>query len=202
MNRLKFFVKVIVACLLSNLVWANDSMTYVRTDADVISSTEAVVQGMIISIATYPPVKKGCFTNVYKLQVDLTFKGHADEGEIIQVGSINNRIELSVGDTFLVFLNKPIKNGFNYYQDCRYPSLDKSYSKREIMITTGSISSSFHLNSGAFNIIGCGTSKRILFQEALLKINSTKQSIDEQCNKIEGNYDVLIQIMEKSLSQL
>ncbi len=199
MNTCAAFLSSSFFCLLSTGISANDIMKYSPSDASILKNASLVVQGRVTDVANFPSVKKGCFTNVFKLQVEISFKG-GSEGEIVQIGSLSNRIDLAVGDRFLIVLNDGIKQEFNLYDYCKYPRLDKSYSKKQLKVTRGSIASSYRISAQNFSIVGCGASKRILLQNELLKVESTKYLADGDCDSIQGEYAILINTIENTLA--
>ncbi|WP_276755498.1 hypothetical protein [Pseudoalteromonas marina] len=94
--------------LFSQKVFSDDVITYYLDDKESVNNIEHIVSGKVIKVFTLPD-ENSCFSYAYQLQIEQSFKGKFNVGDIVTVGLNVNSIDVFDSQSQLIFLRKKSK---------------------------------------------------------------------------------------------
>ncbi|WP_444940885.1 hypothetical protein ACJJI3_21470 [Microbulbifer sp. ZKSA004] len=192
--------KVFIASLffiLNCSAFAESEIQFQASEAEVVARSFDIVEGEVVSGTVEKPAGVGtCFSYVYDLKVENSFRGKYKAGEVIKIGLNLNSIVVAPNQQQLIVLMEPSKDFFRHcvIADFGASRVDKIVSEHLVGI--------FELFSVGgevvkFRGVSCNRSKPILYEDFARE----RKWITGSCYEAIGRYQDLEKEIKKVVEE-
>ncbi|SDJ87051.1 hypothetical protein [Microbulbifer yueqingensis] len=191
MNR--YLLSFLLFC--SELAIANSEAVYSTSETKALELALDVVEGEVLAETVFSPsIGNACFSYVYQLRVEKSYKGLISESEVISVGLNIKSFPVEPGQKQLILVMQMPEN---YYDFCR---AGEAARYENMKVTLGYLVGLFEIFSDVngvekYSAVSCEDDMPILFEASAERM----ERVEAGCREVVGSYEVLKQ---KIISEL